>query len=67
MRRKKDVRFSPNSDHESRHPQKVMSGLPPKADARAHKQKPQPFGLGLRVRLRCKGANQNSAPGTAIL
>ena len=27
-----DVRFTPNSDRESRHPQKVMSALPPKAD-----------------------------------
>src|SRR5262245_45360984 len=26
------VRFTPNSDRESRHPQKVMSALPPKAD-----------------------------------
>ena len=29
---KRDVRFNPNSDHKSRHPQKVMSALPPKAD-----------------------------------
>ncbi len=27
-----DVRFTPNSDRESRFPQKVMSALPPKAD-----------------------------------
>src|SRR5262249_52915020 len=27
-----DVRFTPNSDHESRHQQTVMSALPPKAD-----------------------------------
>ena len=27
-----DVRFSPDSDRESRHPHKVMSALPPKAD-----------------------------------
>ena len=27
-----DVRFTPNSDRESRHPQTVMSALPPKAD-----------------------------------
>src|SRR5262249_55866620 len=36
---KSDVRFAPNSDRESRHPQTVMSALPPKADmcsARAH-------------------------------
>src|SRR5262245_33294098 len=26
------VRFTPNSDRESRHPQTVMSALPPKAD-----------------------------------
>src|SRR5215475_8025130 len=26
------VRFAPNSDRESRHPQTVMSALPPKAD-----------------------------------
>src|SRR5262245_58112035 len=26
------VRFTPNSDHKSRHPQMVMSALPPKAD-----------------------------------
>jgi hypothetical protein len=26
------VRFAPNSDRESEFPQKVMSGLPPKAD-----------------------------------
>src|SRR5262245_22055606 len=26
------VRFTPNSDRESRHPQPVMSALPPKAD-----------------------------------
>src|SRR5262249_30985649 len=26
------VRFTPNSDRESRHPQSVMSALPPKAD-----------------------------------
>jgi hypothetical protein len=34
-----DVRFTPNSDHESRHQQRVMSALPLKADmcgARAH-------------------------------
>jgi hypothetical protein len=29
---KSDVRFTPNSDRESRFPQKVMSALPPKAD-----------------------------------
>ena len=29
---KRDVRFTPNSDRESRHPQTVMSALPPKAD-----------------------------------
>src|SRR5262249_5915855 len=29
---KSDVRFTPNSDHESGHPQKVMSALPPRAD-----------------------------------
>src|SRR5262249_39483758 len=29
---KSDVRFAPNSDRESRHPQTVMSALPPKAD-----------------------------------
>src|SRR5262249_34981940 len=29
---KRHVRFSPKSDRESRHPQKVMSALPPKAD-----------------------------------
>ena len=27
-----DVRFAPNSDRESGHPQNVMSALPPKAD-----------------------------------
>ena len=27
-----DVRFTPNSDRESRHPRKAMSALPPKAD-----------------------------------
>src|SRR5262249_16146891 len=27
-----DDRFTPNSDHESGHPQTVMSALPPKAD-----------------------------------
>jgi hypothetical protein len=27
-----DVRFTPNSDRESRHPQRVMSALPLKAD-----------------------------------
>jgi len=27
-----NVRYYPNSDRESRHPQKVMSALPPKAD-----------------------------------
>src|SRR5262245_40533030 len=27
-----DVRFTPNSNHESRHPHTVMSALPPKAD-----------------------------------
>ena len=27
-----DVRFTPKSDRESRHPQTVMSALPPKAD-----------------------------------
>jgi hypothetical protein len=26
------VRFAPESDRESRHPQRVMSALPPKAD-----------------------------------
>src|SRR5262245_1259769 len=26
------VRFTPNSDRKSRHPQKVMSALPPRAD-----------------------------------
>jgi len=29
---KRDVRFTPNSDRESRHLQKVMSAFPPKAD-----------------------------------
>jgi len=29
---KSDVRFTPNSDRESRHPQEVMSALPPIAD-----------------------------------
>jgi hypothetical protein len=29
---KSDVRFTPNSDRESGHQQKVMSALPPKAD-----------------------------------
>jgi hypothetical protein len=29
---KAHVRFTPNSDRESRHPQKVMSALPLKAD-----------------------------------
>src|SRR5262245_56993500 len=29
---KVDVRFTPNSDRKSRHPQTVMSALPPKAD-----------------------------------
>src|SRR5215510_5187087 len=29
---KSDVRFAPNSDRESRHPQTVMSALPLKAD-----------------------------------
>src|SRR5262245_29912706 len=29
---KRNVRFTPNSDRKSRHPQKVMSALPPKAD-----------------------------------
>ena len=29
---KSDVRFTPNSDRESRHPQTVMSALHPKAD-----------------------------------
>jgi hypothetical protein len=29
---KANVRFTPNSDRESRHPQTVMSALPPKAD-----------------------------------
>src|SRR5262249_50927886 len=29
---KRHVRFTPNSDRESRHPQTVMSALPPKAD-----------------------------------
>jgi hypothetical protein len=29
---KRHVRFTPNSDRESRYPQKVMSALPPKAD-----------------------------------
>src|SRR5262245_1808129 len=36
---KGNVRFTPNSDRESRHPQTVMSALPPKADmcsAKAH-------------------------------
>src|SRR5262245_32703296 len=36
---KRHVRFTPNSDRESRHPQTVMSALPPKADmcgAKAH-------------------------------
>ena len=28
-----DVRFTPNSDRESRHAAKVMSALPPKADS----------------------------------
>jgi hypothetical protein len=27
-----NVRFTPDSDRESRHPQRVMSALPPKAD-----------------------------------
>jgi len=27
-----DVRFTPNSDRKSRHPQTVMSAVPPKAD-----------------------------------
>src|SRR5262245_19043858 len=34
---KRDVRFTPNSDRESRHPQTVMSALPPKADMRSAK------------------------------
>jgi len=29
---KGDVRFTPNSDRESGHPQEFMSALPPKAD-----------------------------------
>ena len=29
---KSDVRFTPNSDHKSEFPHKVMSALPPKAD-----------------------------------
>src|SRR5262249_51669121 len=36
---KRHVRFTPNSDRDSRHPQTVMSALPPKADmgsANAH-------------------------------
>src|SRR5262245_16751828 len=32
MQCKGHVRFPPNSDRESRHPQTVMSALPPKAD-----------------------------------
>jgi hypothetical protein len=34
---KRHVRFAPNSDRESRHPQTVMSASPPKADMCAAK------------------------------
>jgi len=32
---KSDVRFTPNSDHKSEFPHKVMSALPPRATAKA--------------------------------
>ena len=72
-----DVRFTPKSDRESGLPHKVMSALPLKADmcsaladvrygpkADIKDAEAPTLRLGLRVRLRCKGANQNNAPGT---